>query len=220
MGSMCSRAITVFMAMLVPAVAVCSDDESIAPVSYHGSVSVASQRKAYVELVTGEVKRHRTDEDILPHWMTKGSWESRHPNLDGTFSADDEEQFVQSFVFELVHLGLFKQAVETSGDKSDDVHIRLSFAKTEYFYQGTRRYVLDVEMQIEDPAGSSSRHYVADSNHGHSLVKDDLQGRARVKTEAATDLMEKLIPDVEAWLRTSQAMRETPATPTAAAQDH
>jgi len=102
-----------FVAMLVPAVAVCSDDESLAPVVYHGSVSVASQRKAYVELVTGEVKRHRIDEDILPHWMTKGSWESRHPNLTGTFGAEDEEQFVQSFIIELVHSGLFKQAVET-----------------------------------------------------------------------------------------------------------
>jgi hypothetical protein len=71
-----------FVAILVPAVAVCSDDESLAPVLYHGSVSMASQRKAYVELVPGEVKRHRIDEDILPHWITKGSWESRHPSAD------------------------------------------------------------------------------------------------------------------------------------------
>jgi len=217
---MCFRTIMLFVALLVPAVAVCFDDESLAPVVYHGSVSVASQRKAYVELVTGEVKRHRIDEDILPHWMTKGSWESRHPDLTGTFGAEDEEQFVQSFAFELVHLGLFKQAVETSGDKSDDVHIRLSFTKTEYFYQGTRRYVLYVEMQIEDSTGGSSRSYVADSNNGHSLVKGDLHGRALVKTSAATDLMEKLIPDVDEWLRHSQSLRATPATPNGATQDH
>jgi hypothetical protein len=68
----------VFGAILVPAVAVCSDDEPLAAVSYHGSVSVASQRKAYVELVTGEVKRHRIDEDILPHWITKGSQSVRY----------------------------------------------------------------------------------------------------------------------------------------------
>jgi hypothetical protein len=152
--------------------------------------------------------------------MTKGSWESRHPTLDGTFGAQDEQQFVESFVFELVHLGLFKQAVETSGDKSEDVHIRLSFDKTEYFYQGTARYVLNVEMQIEDAAGGSSRRYVADSNNGHSLVKGDVHGRALVKTAAAADLMEKLIPDVEEWLRQSRAMRETPAKPSTAAQDH
>jgi len=209
----------VFVTLLVPAVAVCSNDESLAPVAYHGSVSVSSQRKAYVELVTGEIKRHRFDEEILPHWMTKGSWESRHPILEGTLGSEDEELFVASFMSELVHLGLFKQAVETSGDRSDDVHIRLSFAKTEYFYQGTRRYVLNVEMQIEDPRGASaSKRYVADTNNGHSLVKGDVQGRARAKTEAATDLMQQLIPDVEEWLRQSQGKRETPTTPGAAGQ--
>ena len=214
------RTIIVLVAMLVPAVAMCSDDESLAPVAFHGSVSVTSKRKAYVELVTGEVKRHRMDEDVLPHWMTKGSWESRHPNLEGTFGAEDEERFVESFISELVHLGLFKQAVETSGDKSDDVHIRLSFIKTEYFYQASRRYVLDVEMQIEGSAGDTSRRYVADSNNGRSLIKGDLHGRSLEKTAAATDLMEKLIPDVEGWLRQSQAMKETPAAPSAVAQDH
>ena len=201
----------------MPAVAVCSDDESLVPVVYHGSVSVASQRKAYVELVTGEVKRHRLDEDILPHWITKGSWESRHPNLYGTFGVENEEQFVESFVSELVHLGLFKQAVETSGEKSEDVHIRLWFAKTEYF---STQYVLYVEMQIEDQRGISSRQYVADSRNSRSLVKGDQYGRALLKTAAATDLMEKLIPDVEEWLRQDQATREIGETPTAAAQDH
>jgi len=207
----------VFGAILVPAVAVCSDDEPLAAVVYHGSVSVASQRKAYVELVPGEVKRHRIDEDILPHWITKGSWESRHPNLDGTFGVENEEQFVESFVSELVHLGLFKQAVETSGEKSEDVHIRLWFAKTEYF---STQYVLYVEMQIEDQRGISSRRYVADSRNSRSLVKGDQYGRALLKTAAATDLMEKLIPDVEEWLRQDQATREIGETPTAAAQDH
>lgn len=143
------RAVAVFVAILVPAVAVCSDDES-PPVVYHGSVTVTSRRKAYVELVTGETKRHRIDEDILPHWITKGSSESRHPSLYGTFNAEDEQRFVESFVSEVVHLGLFKQAAETSAAKSEDVHVRLQFAKTEYFYQWTTRYVLYVEMQIED----------------------------------------------------------------------
>jgi hypothetical protein len=214
------RTVFVFVAILVPAVAVCSDDDSLAPVLYHGSVSVTSQRKAWVELVTGEAKRHRVDEDILPHWIAKGSWESRHPNLYGTFGAENDEQFVESFVSELVHLGLFKQAVETSGDKSDDVHIRLWFAKTEYFHQGTTRYVLYVEMQMEDQGDLSSRRYVADSRNAHSLVKGDQYGRALVKTAAATDLMQKLIPDVEEWLLQNQATRRTGATPTAAAQDH
>jgi hypothetical protein len=209
----------VFVAILVPAVALCSDDESLAPVLYHGSVSVASQRKAYVELVTGEAKRHRIEEDILPHWIPRGFWESRHPNLYGTFGAEDEQQFVESFVSELVRLGLFKQAVETSGDKSEDVHIRLWFANTEYFYQGTTRYVLYVEMQIEDQGGVSSRQYVADSRNARSLVKGDQYGSALAKTTAATDLMEKLIPDLEEWLRQDQAARKTEATPTDAAQD-
>jgi hypothetical protein len=88
---------------------------------------------------------------MLPHWMTKGSWESRHPNLNGTFDAEDEQLFVGSFLLELVHPGLFKQAVETSGDQSDDVHIRSRFSKTEFFTQPTFRYALYVEMQIEDP---------------------------------------------------------------------
>lgn len=210
----------VFVAIFVPTVAVCSDDESLAPVLYHGSVSVASQRKASVELVNGEVKRHGLDEQILPHWITKGSWESRHPNLDGTFGAEDEEQFVQSFVSELVHLGLFKQAVETSSDESEDVHIRLWFERTEYFYQMTTRYVLYVEMQIEDKGGVSSKRYVADSRNARSLVKGDQYGRALAKTAAATDLMEKLIPEVEEWLRQDQATRNTEAMPTSAAQDY
>lgn len=213
------RTVLVLAAILVPAIAVCSDDESLAPVVYQGNVSVASQRKAYVELVTGEAKRHRLDEDILPHWITKGSWESRHPSLYGTFDAEDEKRFVESFVSELVHLGLFKQAVETSSDKSEDVHIRLWFAKTEYFYQGTTRYVLDVEMEIEDHGSVSSRRYVADSRNGRSLVKGDQYGRALMKTAAATDLMEKLIPDVEEWLRQDQTSQSTP-TPSGAAQDH
>jgi hypothetical protein len=210
----------VFVAILVPAVAVCSDDESLAPVLYHGSVSVASQRTAYVEMVPGEVKRHRIDEDILPHWITKSSAESRHPNLYGTFDAENEEQFVESFVSELVHLGLFKQAVETSGESSEDVHIRLWFSKTEYFSRGTPGYALYVEMQIEDQGGVSSRRYLADSRNARSLVKGDQYGRALLKTAAATDLMEKLIPDVEEWLRQDQATRKTQATPAAAAQDH
>ena len=214
------RAVVIFVAILVPAVGVCSDDESLAPVLYRGTtVSVASQRKAHVELVTGEVTRHRIDEDILPHWLTKGSWESRHPNLYGTFGAEDEAQFVESFVSELVHLGLFKQAVETSGEKSDDVHIRLWFSKTEYSSPGTTRYVLYVEMQIEDQGGVSSRRYVADSRNARSLVKGDLHGRALAKTEAATDLMDKLIPDVEEWLRQDQAIPKTGARPSSAAQD-
>jgi hypothetical protein len=207
------------VAILVPAVAVCSDDESLGPIVYHGSVSLESQRTAYVELVTGEVKRHRIDEDILPHWITKGSWESRHPNLYGTFGAEDEKQFVEAFVSELVHLGLFKRTVETTAEKSEDVHIRLWFTKTEYF-QGTARYVLDVDMQIEDGGVVSSRRYVADSRNARSLVKGDQYGSALAKTAAATDLMEKLIPDVEDWLRHDQAAHRSGATPTSSAQEH
>jgi hypothetical protein len=209
------RTILVSVVILVSAVAAASDDESLGPVVYHGSVSVASERTAYVELVTGEVKRHGIDEDILPQWITKGSWESRHPNLYGTFGAEDERQFVESFVSELVHLGLFKRAVETSGDKSEGVHIRLWFSKTEYF---STRYVLDVEMQIEDQGVVSSRQYVANSRNARSLVKGDQYGRALLKTTAATDLMEKLIPDVEEWLRQDQA-RRTGAVPTSSAQE-
>jgi hypothetical protein len=124
---------------------------------------------------------------------------------------------VESFVSELVHLGLFRQTVETSGEKSEDVHIRLWFAKTEY---SSTQYVLYVEMQIEDQRGISSRRYVADSRNSLALVKGDQYGRALLKTAAATDLMEKLIPDVEEWLRQDQATREIGETPTAAAQGH
>jgi hypothetical protein len=58
---------------------------------------------------------------------------------------------------------------------------------------------------------------LADSRNARSLVKGTQYGRALLKTAAATDLMEKLIPDVKEWLRQDQATR---ATPTAAAEDH
>jgi hypothetical protein len=215
------RAAFILAGILVPALALCADDDdSLAPVTYHGSVSVTSQQKAHVQLVTGEAKRHSIDEDLLPHWVTKGSWESRHPSLDGTFGAQDEELFAQSFVSELVHLGLFKQAAETNGDNSDDVHIRLSFAKTEYFYGGIARYVLNVEMQIEAQGTVVSKRYVADSRSARSLVKGEQYGRGRAKTQAATDLMEKLIPDVEEWVGRSEGARTTETTSPATPQDH
>jgi hypothetical protein len=163
---------------------------------------------------------HRIDEDILPSWITKGSWESRHPNPYGAFDAEDERLFAESFVSELVHLGLFKQAVETNGDQSDDVHIRVWFAKTEYFNQGTTRYVLYVEMQIENQRGVTSKRYIADSRNALSLVKGDLYGRQLAKTAAATDLMDKLIPDIEEWLRQDGSIRNTESMPTAATQHH
>lgn len=65
----------------------------------------------------------------------------------------------------------------------------------------------------------SSTRYVADSRSGRSLVGGDLSGRALMKAAAATDLMEKLIPDVEEWLRQDQVTRKTGATQSAAPQD-
>jgi hypothetical protein len=214
------RTLVVWLTILVPRVGECAGDDSLAPVSYRGSVSVTSQLKAEVELVTGAAKRHRIDEDILPSWITKGSWESRHPNPYGTFDAGDQELFVESLVSELVHLGLFKQAVETSGDQSDDVHIRVWFVKTEYFNRGTTRYVLYVEMQIENQRGVTSKRYIADSRNALSLVKGDLYGRQLAKTAAATDLMDKLIPDIEEWLRQDESIRNTQSMSTAATQHH
>lgn len=214
------RTSVVLLTILVLRVGECSGDDSLAPVSYRGSVSVSSQLKAEVKLITGEAKRHRVDEDFLPAWITKGSWESRHPNPFGTFAADDQELFVQSLVSELVHLGLFRQAVETSSDRSDDVHIRVWFAKTDYFNQGTLRYVLYVEMQIENQRGVSSKRYIADSRTARSLLKAGLDGRQLAKTAAATDLLDKMIPDIEEWLRQDETIHGTRFAPTAAMHDH
>jgi hypothetical protein len=193
------------VATLAPAAAPCDDEDALGPVSYQGTVSVTSQRTASVELVTGDVNRHRTDEQVLPHWLTKGSWASRHPSSVGTFDAADEAQFVQALVVQLVHLRLFKQAAETSADNSDDVHVRLTFAATDYFEPAVTHasayYLLHVDMQIGNPQGSVSKSYVGDSRHARSADTGDASGLAREKTRAAIDLMNQLIPDVEAYLQ-------------------
>jgi hypothetical protein len=103
---------------------------------------------------------------------------------------------------------------------SGHTYIRVWFAKTEYFNQGTTQYVLYVEVQIENQRGVSSKRYIADSRNALSLVKGDLYGRQLAKTAAATDLMDKLIPDIEGWVRQDESIRNTRSTPTAGTQDH
>jgi hypothetical protein len=204
------RSVFILMTVLVCASAECSDSDRLEPLTYHGATSVTSQKKAEVELVTGEVKRHRVDEDVLPHFITKGSWASRHPDLTGTFGADDQQVFVESLTSELVRLDLFRQATTTGeGHASDGVHIKLWFAKTDYFRGGPQRYVLYVEMQIESGRGATTKRYIADSKPNVSLAKwmFTSMNRQQAKAAAAASLLDQLIPDIEAWLQQDHAAR-------------
>jgi hypothetical protein len=184
--------------------------QGLGEIVYHGAVSTQSSRKATVQLVSGAATRRTLDQDVLPEWLTRGSWEARHPTTEGTFDAENQQEFCSALALALVHLGLFKQAVDTSANQSADVHLRVTFNNTVY-HTAQHRYVLDVELQIEGDGTVSSMHYVANSSDGRQWVPKGTSGLEAAKTGAAADLLQKIIPDVEGWLQQSHASSPAPA---------
>jgi hypothetical protein len=181
--------------------------QGLGDIAYHGTVSTQSSRKASVQLVSGAATRRTLDQDVLPEWLTLGSWQARHPGTEGTFDAENQQEFCTALALALVHLGLFKQAVDTSAKQSADVHLRVTFNTTVY-HAGQHRYTLDVGLQIEGDGKVSSMHYSANSRDGRRWVPEGMSGLAAAKTAAAADLLQKMIPDVEGWLQLSQGTRE------------
>ena len=181
----------------------CRDSDRLVPIRYSGpATAVTSEKKAEVEFVTGQVKGYRMDELILPQWMTKSSWESRHPHPLDTFDADDEQSFAESLMLELTRLQLFKQAVMTGADHAKDaVHIRLCFVRTVFFPGG--QYILYVVMRIEDGPCPVIKGYTVESKPRMPFLKA-LRARpvyGQWKAAAAQRLLDQLIPDIGSFLR-------------------
>jgi hypothetical protein len=182
--------------------------QTLGEIVYSGVISTHSQRGATVQLVSGPASRRTRDQDILPNWVTKGSWSARHPSDEDTFNAEDQQQFCSALAMSLVHVGLFKQAAETNVARPADINFKVTFNSTVY-HVGSANYTLDVDLQISGDGTSSSAHYLADSKGGHRWIPDGMSGADAFKTAAAADLLHKMMPDIENWMQQGHTMTQT-----------
>jgi hypothetical protein len=119
------------------------------------------------------------------------------------FHPDDQRAFGESLRRELVRLKLVRSAVTAEAGISPDITVSLLFAQTVHNNM-LQIYILDVVMELQGgPKPFLKQYRVASSEKDSELAKMNTTAY-EAKAKAAKLLLEKLIPDIEAYVATVQ----------------
>lgn len=164
------------------------------PVSYDRSVATTSGKTAEVVLVGGQVTGG-TMTTVIPAGSVFVPIVGRSVPHD-LFDLQDQQTFATSFRSELERLKLFRSA---TGSTPADCRITLTFRQTQHnpAYHG---YILDVGLEIVGGREVFRRTYRVDSAEGMSAWQRGNTYSYEGKGKAATMLLRRMIPDIEAWL--------------------
>lgn len=182
----------------------CSATGAVKPVQYEGAVSVSSDQRALIRLNTGQVAAHwssQQGETAVPV--------SRGPDPALRFHHQDQLRFAQNLGQEMERLGLFDTVLVGGPAREQDVVLEILFTETRHLPE-LRQYVLDVVLL----AGGGSNAMVA-KYRVVADVEDTVWGAAAreaaaAKRQAAQNLLNFLIPDIQEFLKRMERSRTAP----------
>ena len=114
------------------------------------------------------------------------------------FHAEDQRAFARSLGNELVRLGVLK-SVAGYEQEGLDPKIRILFAQT-FHNPNHQEYTLDVAMEIVGGQEPFLKQYRVVSSEKDSMLEKWNTNAYQGKAKAARLLMERLIPDIEAYV--------------------
>lgn len=169
------------------------------PVSFNEPVAATSNLRAAVALASGPVRGSSATSLVPAGNILIPIAAGPNPKLQ--FNTEDQRTFVASFRSELERLKLVAQAADASTVSSADIGIQLIFAQT-FHNPETQVYVLDVVMEIVGGAKPFIKQYRVISSEGDSWWQRMNTNAAEGKAKAASKLMNQLVPDVAAYIKT------------------
>jgi hypothetical protein len=167
------------------------------PVTIDQPVAQASDARVAVALQTGAV-RGGSGTALVPagHLLIPLA---TGPTPALQFNVDDQRAFVASFRSELERLKVVREAIDVANATTADYGIQLIFAQTIHNPRG-QVYMLDVVMEIVGGEKPFLKQYRVVSSEGDSFWQRMSTDAAQGKSKAAVKLMQRLIPDVAAYL--------------------
>ena len=169
----------------------------LTPVSFSGAVSVTSAKTAKVVLSSGAVRGSGSTTLMPAGSILIPVSSGPHPHLQ--FNVEDQKIFVDSFRSELQRLRIVRAANgEASGERAD-LNIQLIFAQT-FHNPNMQQYTLDVAMEIVGGKKPFLRQYRVISSEGDSWWEKMNTDASEGKAKAGQKLMQRLIPDVAAYV--------------------
>jgi len=184
----------VVLAALALALAGCSMNRDLVPVTYDGVVARTSEKSGSLHLTTG-----RVESDYAPGQIAQVA-----VNPKVLFSSDDQRAFAESLKNELNRPSLLRVAnISWQQVEPAEVTVEIVFQRTIVFPVAVR-YHLDVAMRLKSGERSFSRRYFVNSAEGESTWTRLNTDAGKGKALAATKLMARLIPDIEAFVAGSQ----------------
>lgn len=178
----------------------CAIDPVLAKVSYDGPAIVTSTKTASLRLQTGVVEgasgtslAYAGPNVFIP--VATG------PNPELQFNLQDQQIFVESLKDELNRLNILRVAqVSTQRVEGTDVAIDIVFTQTTH-RPGLQEYYLNVAMQIQGGQRTFAKRYEVLSSEGENAWTKMNTNVAQGKALAGRKLMAKLMPDIEAFLK-------------------
>lgn len=175
------------------------------PVTYNQPASVTSTKIAKIELVTGEVGGDATSYsyntyNVQGNYLVSTTQTGSVVPTNLHFGIGDQKTFLKSLSNELLRLNIVSDVLESTSTKKGDLSIKLVFEKT-YHKPNIQEYLLDVRLDIETEKGSITHNYHIVSSEGDSWWKKINTNAVQGKTKAAEKLIQKIIPDIESFLK-------------------
>ncbi len=174
------------------------------PVTFSPEPVVRSNKSASIKFQTVHIDH---EQDSISAWVVI------NPNIvipvyslsrpEHLFTVEDQRIFVESLSSELNRLGILKiSSLNNLDSEHTDISISIFFEKT-YYSPRLGEYLLDVVMLITDQDTDKNFFYKyhISSPEGDSFLEKMKATVPREKLKAAQKLMNRVIPDIESWLK-------------------
>ena len=192
------KVLFLFLAVLLTG---CATTVPLLPVDYESEATIQTDKTATVKLQTGAIEGSGSTNMIMVGSgvfvpMTTGPL----PHLQ--FNEEDQAVFIDLLESELTRLGILKTIVPETNEQSD-IEILILFAQT-YHNPNMQQYTLNVAMQITGEGEKYGNKYNVLSSEGDSWWAKMNTNASQGKQKAAKNLLSKLIPDIENWLKNNE----------------
>ena len=179
---------------------------TLSPVSYESNASVTSNKTVVINFKTGQIDGRPGKLDVATgSGAVVGVSMPEFYHL--KFNEEDQSAFIDSLISELNRLKIVK-AIE-SGDalgNKDDASIEIFFRQTHHDPRD-HSYILDVGMTINDVDDVTKKNYKVVSSEGESWLSKTNNWAGQGKTKAGQMLLNKVIPDIEGWVKRNKFKR-------------
>lgn len=190
----------VFCILSLALLAGCTSHIPVAPVAYSGAAAAQSSKVVAVAVTTGRASGTSGTAVVpLGGGVSMPMALGPYPHL--MFTEEDQGIFAESLKTELSRLGILRVA---GASDTTSLKIDVVFVHTEHKYD-LNDYILEVDVYFISNGKEEKKGYRVVSSEGDSLFARMSTRPSEGKKKAATKLMLKLIPDIQAWIKTAQS---------------